>query len=80
MRPTLVISPNLTYRTDPSHTKETEMNTYIFIREEGFYPVTLKNDQEAVANALVNPGTVRVENAETNQVVWPTEQGHEFLA
>lgn len=43
---------------------------YIFFRADGFYPLTLGSDDEAIANAKVNPGTVKVTDSE-NRVVWP---------
>lgn len=46
------------------------MNNYIFKRAEGFYPLTLNDDAEAVANAECNPGTLRVEDYRGRQV-WP---------
>jgi len=49
------------------------MTTYIFFREDGWYPLELKDDSDACANARCNPGTLRVENALTKQVVWQQE-------
>ena len=44
-----------------------EKNTYIFHREDdGFYPLELSNDDEAVANAELNKGTVRVDRVLQN--------------
>jgi|GEM_PF-6086063 len=34
--------------------------TYIFHREEGWYPMALVDDSEAVENAETNPGTLKV--------------------
>jgi hypothetical protein len=48
------------------------MTTYLFIRKEGFYPIELENDESARTNAEINPGTLRVENAMTQETVWPT--------
>lgn len=49
------------------------MNIYIFHRlHEGnpfFYPLELKDDREAVANAECNPGTTCVEDM-NGRVVW----------
>lgn len=42
---------------------------YIFHRAEGFYPLTLGGDLEAIANAINNPGTTRVTDSE-NRVVY----------
>ncbi len=44
--------------------------TYLFFRDSGFYPVELEDDYSARENAELNPGTIRVENAETREVVW----------
>lgn len=50
------------------------MNTiYIFHRADGWYPLELKDDAEAKANAQCNPGTLKVENAATGQVIWMPE-------
>ncbi|WP_439448649.1 hypothetical protein [Stenotrophomonas sp. ATs4] len=46
------------------------MKFYVFRRAEGFYPVALKDDADAVANAECNPGTLRVEDLDGRQV-WP---------
>jgi hypothetical protein len=35
--------------------------TYIFHRAEGWYPVNLDNDADALACVPLNPGTLRVE-------------------
>jgi hypothetical protein len=47
---------------------------YIFIRAEMFYPIELRDDADAVANALCNPGTLRVENGITGRTVWQAPQ------
>lgn len=47
------------------------MSVYIFIRADMFYPIELRDDDDARANAECNPGTVRVENALTGETVWP---------
>lgn len=36
---------------------------YIFFRDIGFYPIELRDDDDARANAECNPGTLRVEDA-----------------
>lgn len=46
------------------------MNLYIFHRSDMFYPILLKDDKDARLNAECNPGTTKVENAITNEVVW----------
>lgn len=57
----------------PVHLTRTEMQTYIFFREHNgkpvFYPVQLKDDEEAIKNAHGNPGTTKVERA-NGTVVW----------
>lgn len=46
------------------------MNIYIFYRAGGFYPIELDDDVSAKANAERNPGTIKVENAATKEIVW----------
>ncbi len=43
---------------------------YLFFREGMFYPIELRDDEQAVSNAECNPGTVRVEDGITGHVVW----------
>lgn len=45
------------------------MITYLFFRQDGFYPLELKDDQSAKENAELNPGTVRVETV-AGRVIW----------
>lgn len=45
------------------------IETFLFFREGFFYPVEIPADRVA-ANALLNPGTIRVEDPVGN-VVWP---------
>ena len=49
------------------------MRVYTFFRKsegvEFFYPLELRDDDDAVANAHCNPGTLRVEAA-NGRVVW----------
>lgn len=50
---------------------------YTFHREGGFYPLALGSDEEAIANANCNPGTLKVVNELTGQTVFerpPNEQ------
>jgi hypothetical protein len=42
---------------------------YVFFREGMFYPITLRNDEDARRNAECNPGTLRVEDIDGN-IVW----------
>ena len=44
--------------------------TYLFIRDEGFYPLELKDDADAIANAKCNKGTRKVIRAIDETVVW----------
>lgn len=43
---------------------------FLFVREEGFYPLELP-ELTVADNAECNPGTLRVEDAKTGEVVWP---------
>ena len=43
---------------------------YTFVRAEGFYPLILKSDEEAEANGMSNPGTIKVTNELTGKVVF----------
>lgn len=54
------------------------MNIYIFFRKEGFYPVEgIKDDAEVLDHVILNPGTIRVENALTGKVVWSADGKYE---
>lgn len=45
--------------------------TYLFIRNEGFYPLEFEQgDAEAIANAECNPGTLRVVRCSDDVVIW----------
>jgi hypothetical protein len=51
------------------------MNTYIFFRKDEhgkdfFYPIELRDNNDAVANAIGNPGTTKVETI-GGEKVWP---------
>jgi hypothetical protein len=46
---------------------------YVFVREEGFYIIELRDDADAVENALCNPGTLRVENV-YGRTVWEAQK------
>lgn len=50
------------------------MTVYIFHRDEMFYPLELKDDANAIANAKCNPGTIKVTNVETGEIVRPNEK------
>jgi hypothetical protein len=43
---------------------------YTFHRKDGFYPLELESDSEAIANAISNPGTLRVVNEVTKKEVF----------
>ena len=44
-------------------------NLYVFRRADSFYLLAFKDDAEAVKNAMVNPGTFKVERFD-GTVVW----------
>jgi len=43
---------------------------YTFHRAEGFYPIELRDDDDARVNAEFNPGTQEVRCAFTGRIVW----------
>lgn len=43
---------------------------YIFHRGDMWYPIELPDDSHVLANVKLNPGTTKVENAFTKQVIW----------
>lgn len=45
------------------------MTLYVFFREGMFYPIELRDDADACANAECNPGTLRVESHD-GRIVW----------
>ena len=49
--------------------------TVLFIREDVFYPIQLFGAKPAAVecadHAALNPGTLRVEDALTGEVLWP---------
>lgn len=47
---------------------------YVFFREDAFYPIEMKNDAEAIANAEINKGTIKVEDI-NGRVVWIDQEG-----
>ena len=49
------------------------MKTYIFHRGDKWYPIELKDDKHAIANAKCNPGTTKVTTLD-KRVVWPTKK------
>jgi hypothetical protein len=44
--------------------------TYIFFRRGTFYPITLRDDDDARRNAECNPGTLKVENVDGSRLIW----------
>ena len=42
---------------------------FVFHRADGFYPLELP-EATVSDNAIANPGTLRVEDAQTGEVVW----------
>lgn len=59
----------VTEESKPLKNNLNNMNTYTFHRVEGFYPVQLNNDQEAIANAKINEGTICVRDLDSN-IIW----------
>ena len=45
------------------------MQSYIFFRTEGWYPVECDDDAEVLVHIELNPGTIRVEDID-GRVVW----------
>lgn len=43
--------------------------TYLFFRADGFYQLELKNDEDAIANAECNKGTLQVQDTK-GRIVW----------
>ncbi len=46
---------------------------YVFFREEGFYIIDLRDDKDAIANAEINEGTLKVETPD-RRLVWQKKQ------
>lgn len=44
-------------------------SVYLFFRKNGFYPIELYDDADAIKNAEYNEGTIRVEDL-SGRVVW----------
>ena len=42
---------------------------YIFFRAEGWYPIQLEDDKDAIANGNSNPGTIKIEDA-FGRLIW----------
>lgn len=49
---------------------------YIFFRKGGWYPWECDSDEDAVKQAEMNPGTLKVTAALTNRVVWTAPSSH----
>ena len=45
------------------------MNTYLFFRQDGWYPIECQDDQDAKHAAEINPGTIRVETI-MGRTIW----------
>lgn len=45
---------------------------YIFHRADMWYPIELRDDEDAIANAKCNPGTTKVTD-DKNKIVWELE-------
>lgn len=53
-------------------------SVYMFFRAEGWYPIELYGDQDAIANALCNEGTIKVTDRDGN-IIWtahPTDNAN----
>ena len=44
-------------------------NIYLFFRSDGFYPIELKDDEDAIVNAEFNKGTLQVQDM-SGRIVW----------
>lgn len=42
----------------------------IFVREDCFYVIDLPADEDLLLHVELNPGTVRIEDALTNEILW----------
>jgi len=49
--------------------------TYIFFREEGWYPVECRDDDEVPEHVALNPGTLKVEDTH-GRLVWSLPRTH----
>ena len=58
---------------------KTQLYTYIFFREEGFYTIELRDDIDAIASVLQNDGTIKVESV-NGRPIWPDEKHKYALA
>ena len=47
---------------------------YTFHRKEGFYILEFSSDEEALANAECNPGTLEVVNEFTHKIIFKEEE------
>jgi len=48
-----------------------ESKIYIFHRGKLWYPLSLKDDLDAIANAKCNPGTTKVTDSK-GKIIWET--------
>jgi len=51
---------------------------YLFHRKDGFYPLELENDTEAIQNAKDNPGTIKVTDMHNKRVVYAEERSSRY--
>jgi hypothetical protein len=58
--------PDTMHRNDVA---DDERRVYVFFREGMFYPIELRDDADARANAELNPGTLKVEDI-SGRTVW----------
>jgi hypothetical protein len=47
------------------------MRTVIFFRDGFFYPAELTPECDIEEHVRLNPGTIRVEDAATGEILWP---------
>ena len=57
-----------------SQTKTNKGRVVLFFRKEGFYPVTLSARCKIEDHVRLNPGTLKVVDAETREVLWQEEK------
>jgi len=46
-----------------------KLKVYIFYRANGFYPIELKDDKDAIENAECNAGTLKVTDM-NGKIIW----------
>jgi hypothetical protein len=51
----------------------TDKIPYTFHRQDGFYILEFDDDKEAILNGLCNPGTLKIVNEITREVIFNSE-------